>query len=147
MEILFYHLEQTPLERALPQLLEKVLDRGWRAVVEPGSPERAQALDSALWTYSEESFLPHGLAGGAHDGDQPILIATEPGNPNKAQVRLFVDRALPRADEEYERLVFMFDGHDPDAIAEARDAWKHLRDAHTVTYWQQDENGRWAKKG
>lgn len=76
-EVLFYHLENQPLERVIPVLLEKTLERGWRAVVETSSRERAEALDTALWTYRDESFLPHGVAGGPTDALQPVLITTE----------------------------------------------------------------------
>lgn len=146
-EVLFYHLESQPLERVMPVLLEKTLERGWRAVVETASPERAEVLDSMLWTYRDDSFLPHAVGGGPFDADQPILIATDDSNANGATVRFFVDRAVPRSVEGYQRIVYLFSGHDPDAVAEAREAWKALRDGNDVTYWQQDGNGRWAKKG
>ncbi|MEQ1769134.1 MAG: DNA polymerase III subunit chi [Devosia sp.] len=146
-EILFYHLETQPLERVLPQLLEKTLERGWRAVVESGSAERAAALDTLLWTWRDDSFLPHALATDESAAEQPVLIATDSGNGNAANVRFFVDRAVPQSGEGYERLVYMFSGHDPDAVTEARTAWKALGPGNALTYWQQDENGRWQKKG
>jgi DNA polymerase-3 subunit chi len=146
-EIWFYHLETQPLERALPALLEKTLERGWRAVVETSSRERATALDAMLWTYRDDSFLPHGIAGEASDPDQPVLIAMGPENPNGAEVRFFVDRAVPRSGEGYERLVYLFSGHDPDAVTEARTAWKALGEGNALTYWQQDASGRWQKRG
>lgn len=146
-EVLFYHLENQPLERVIPVLLEKTLERGWRAIVETSSRERAEALDNVLWTYRDESFLPHGIAGAATDALQPVLITTEPDNPNGANVRFFVDRAVPENVEGYERVVYLFSGHDPDAVAEARVAWKALSTpANAVTYWQQDPSGRWVKK-
>jgi DNA polymerase III subunit chi len=147
-EILFYHLENQPLERVVPVLLEKTLERGWKAVVEAGSRERADALDAALWTYREESFLPHGVAGdAATDPLQPVLITTDGENGNGANVRFFVDRAVPRDVGGYDRIVYLFSGHDPDAVAEARVAWKALSTPdNAVTYWQQDPNGRWVKK-
>lgn len=131
----------------LPLLLEKSLERGWRAVVETSSRERAAALDSLLWSYRDDSFLPHGLAGEPTDADQPVLIAASSDNPNRAEVRFFVDRAVPQAGEGYRRIVFMFSGHDPDAVTEARDAWKSLRDGNELTYWQQEDSGRWVKRG
>ncbi|ODT70947.1 MAG: DNA polymerase III subunit chi [Pelagibacterium sp. SCN 63-23] len=145
-EILFYHLEARPLEAVVPLLLEKTLERGWRAVVEVGSHERAETLDAHLWTYRDDSFLAHGLAGEDADAHQPILITTGPDNPNNATVRFFVDRAVPQSSEGYQRLVYLFSGQDEDALAEARLAWKALRDGNEVTYWQQEANGRWVKK-
>ena len=146
-EILFYHLEQASLEKVLPTLLEKTLERGWKAVVEIGSTERAEALDNVLWTWRDDSFLPHGLEGEGNDVSQPVLLTTNESNANQANVRFFIDRAVPRASGDYERLVYMFDGHDPDAVNEARTAWKSLSKENACTYWQQEPNGRWAKKG
>lgn len=145
-EVLFYHLEARPLEVVLPQLLEKTLERGWRAVVEVGSTERAEALDAHLWTYRDDVFLPHGRAGEDDEARQPILLATDGANPNAATVRFFVDRAVPAQTEGYERIVYLFSGHDPDAVAEARAAWKALQAGNSVTYWQQEPSGRWVKK-
>lgn len=145
-DILFYHLEQRPLEAVMPQLLEKTLERGWRAVVEVGSTERAEALDAHLWTYREDSFLAHGLAGDETDAHQPILITTGTDNPNRANVRFFVDRAVPQSADGYERIVYMFSGLDPDAVAEARLAWVALKGSSVLTYWQQEANGRWVQK-
>jgi DNA polymerase-3 subunit chi len=145
-EVLFYHLEAQPLERVLPMLLEKTLERGWRAVVETSSGERAAAIDTLLWTYRDDSFLPHGIAGDETDASQPVLITTDQQNANTANVRFFVDRAVPHSGEGYERIVYLFSGHDPDAVTEARTAWKGLQEGNTLTYWQQDETGRWVKK-
>ena len=145
-EVLFYHLEAQPLERVLPVLVEKSLERGWKVVVETSSDERAEVIDNLLWTFRDDSFVPHARAGGSEDAMQPVLITTRPHNPNSAQVRFFVDRAVPQSGEGYQRIVFMFSGHDPDAVTEARAAWRALKPSNEVTYWQQ-EAGRWVKKG
>jgi DNA polymerase III subunit chi len=146
-EILFYHLETQPLERVLPQLVEKSLERGWRAVIETASRERAEAIDTLLWTWRDDSFVPHGIVGADTDAQQPVLIAIGPDNPNAADVRFYVDRAVPPAGGGYTRIVYMFSGHDPDAVSEARVAWKALQEGNELTYWQQDTSGRWMKRG
>lgn len=145
-EILFYHLETRPLEAVIPQLLEKTIERGWRAVVECGSRERAEALDAQLWTFRDDGFVPHGLAGDGNDALQPIILTTETDNPNGANVRFFVDRAVPQSPEDYQRIVFLFSGLDPDAVAEARLAWRALKPGNEVSYWQQEPDGRWVNK-
>ncbi|WDR05604.1 DNA polymerase III subunit chi [Devosia rhodophyticola] len=145
-DVLFYHLEQRPLEAVLPQLLEKTLERGWRAVIEVGSTERANSLDAHLWTYRDDSFLPHGQAGDDMDPLQPVLITTGADNPNGANVRFFADRAVPQSADGYERIVYLFSGLDPEAVSEARSAWKTLREDNQVTYWQQEGSGRWVKR-
>lgn len=148
-EILFYHLQRQPLEAVLPQLLERSLGRGWKVVVQAGSPERAAALDDHLWTYSDESFLPHAAAGAADVAGEPIVLTTESGaNPNGATVRFLVDGAgLPEDLSSYERLILMFDGNDDEALRRAREAWRSIRaGGHEATYWQQNDAGRWEKK-
>ena len=92
-EVLFYHLERQPLERVLPSLLEKTLERGWRAVVQSGSEERLEALDTALWTYREDSFLPHGTRKDGNVALQPIYLTTGDETPNGAGIRFLVEGA------------------------------------------------------
>lgn len=146
-EVLFYHLTESTLEDALPALLEKSLSRGWRVVVQIGSEERMDALDAHLWTYRDDSFLGHGLDSDPMAADQPILLTTQGGNGNAAQVRFVVDGADPPSFEGYERAVFMFDGHDQRQLELARTQWKRLKGAgHDVTYWQQADARRWERK-
>jgi DNA polymerase-3 subunit chi len=147
-EALFYHLDGQPLERILPVLLQKSVERGWRVVVEAGTPERLAALDSHLWTYDDAAFLPHGTAADGHPELQPVYLAAGPETPNDATVRFLVDRAPPPDDpERYQRLVLIFDGTDEAALADARAAWKRLKERGLdVTYWQQDGEGRWVRK-
>jgi len=147
-EVLFYHLINMSVESVLPSLLEKSLQRGWRAVVQTASEERAEALDAHLWTYREDSFLPHVTWRTADAHDQPIVIAAAETNPNEAQIRFLVDCAgLPADAERYERVVLMFNGEDDEAVAGARTAWKDGKArGFDVTYWQADERGRWQRR-
>jgi DNA polymerase-3 subunit chi len=147
MDVYFYHLEHQTLERVLPSLLEKTLARGWRAVVQAGSEDRLEAIDLSLWTYADDSFLPHGTARIGHASEQPIFLTVGSENPNGAGVRFLVDGAEASAFEGAERFVFVFDGRDPDALASARLQWKAAKAAGcTVAYWQQSQSGRWEQK-
>lgn len=147
-EALFYHLEAATPEKVLPVLLARSLERGWRVVVQAGSGERLEALDAHLWTYSDESFLPHGTAADGFPDQQPVYLTTGEENPNAATVRFLVDRAPPPADAtSYDRLVLLFAGADEEALAEARAHWTSLKAAGAVvTYWQQDGRGAWVRK-
>lgn len=146
-EILFYHLTDSRLEEALPPLLEKSLKRGWRVVVQTGSHERRDALDNHLWTYRDGSFLPHGTNVEAYAEMQPILLCADDGKQNAADVRFLVDGAQPPDLSGYERVVFMFDGHDDLQVGGARAQWKRLKEeGHELTYWQQVDGGRWERK-
>jgi len=148
-EILFYHLKgQTP-EQVLPSLLAKSLERGWRVVVQASSDERVEALDAHLWTWRDDSFLPHGTARDAEAAEQPIVLTANEENPNRATVRFLVDGANLSADAAgYERIVLLFDGDDPEALEAARARWSEAKTAGAeVTYWQADEHGRWRRQG
>ena len=144
-EVLFYHLTRSKLEEALPQLLLKTMERGWKAVLQGVTLERIEALDEHLWTFREESFLPHGRVGGPREAEQPLLLTIADDNPNGATVRFFVEGAVPESDlGAYERCVVMFDGEDETQLAAARGAWKALKGGEdTVTYWQQTPQGGW----
>jgi DNA polymerase-3 subunit chi len=147
-EVLFYHLQRQPLERVLPQLLERSVERGWRVVVQAASDERVDALDAHLWTYRDDAFLAHGTARDAEAAAHPIVLTTADHNPNGATVRFLVDGVPVPADAaNYERIVLLFDGEDADAVAAARARWGEAKaQGFDVTYWQTDENGRWVKK-
>ncbi|MDP1627812.1 DNA polymerase III subunit chi [Parvibaculum sp.] len=146
-EVLFYHLQNAPLEQVLPQLLERSLERGWRAIVRAGGPERLDALNNVLWTYSDDSFLPHGTKDDGPAALEPVFLTVDDENPNNAYVLFLVDGAAPGNIGPYERCVLMFDGRDEAALAAAREHWKTLKaEGHDATYWQQDERGKWEKK-
>jgi DNA polymerase-3 subunit chi len=146
-EIGFYHLTRTPLERALPKLLEKVLAAGKRAVVRAGSDERVEFLNAALWTYEPGSFLPHGTAKEGEAPRQPIWLTAGDENPNGAQVLVLTDGARSGDPDAFERCLEMFDGRDQQAVEAARTRWRGYREAgHSLTYWQQTDSGSWEKK-
>jgi DNA polymerase-3 subunit chi len=147
-EVLFYHLQRQPLERVLPTLLEKSIERGWRVVVQADSQERVEALDAQLWTYRDDSFLPHGTWREPEAAQQPILLTIQDDNPNAANVRFLLDNAAVPADAAgYERIVLLFDGEDADAVEAARGRWSEAKaQGFDVTYWQTDERGRWQRK-
>jgi len=148
MEMLFYHLRGQTLEEVLPTLLQKSLERGWRAVVQASSDERVDALDAHLWTWRDDAFLPHGTSRDTDAPEQPIVLTTNTENPNGASVRFLVDGASIGADSAtYERIVLLFDGEDPEAVEMARMRWSEAKAAGAeVTYWKPDENGRWRRQ-
>ena len=146
-EIRFYHLQKSTLEAALPPMLEKTLERGQRAVIMAGSPERVEALTSYLWTYNDRGFLPHGSARDGFADRQPIWLTEKDENPNGAQVLFLTDGARSEKIAEYQLCVELFDGNDEASVLAARARWKAYNDAgHALTYWQQSAAGRWEQK-
>ncbi|SDW96508.1 DNA polymerase III subunit chi [Roseicitreum antarcticum] len=147
-DALFYHLTRTPLEETLPILLTKSLAAGWRVAVRGRDAARLDWLDRQLWLGRPEAFLPHGLSGGPHDADQPVLLTTGTDLPNGATCLMTIDGAAlePAEITALDRVCILFDGHDPDALAHARGQWKALTAAGVrAQYWSQD-SGKWEKK-
>lgn len=147
-EIVFYHLTERTLEQVLPGLVEKSLQRDWKVVVQAISDELIEKLDGLLWTWRDESFLPHGSIRDGTENLQPVWLTCESDNPNAAAIRFLVDGADIEDPSGYERVVYMFDGNDNAAVEHARSRWKHHKDqeGHEQTYWQQNPNGGWEKK-
>ncbi len=152
VEVLFYHLERASLEDVLPGLVERSRARSWRALIKCESADRAAALDTLLWTYDDQSFLPHAQVGDGDPARQPALLTVEDDNANNANVLFLVGGAEPpdwNGDlaRSFSRIVVLFDGRDPEALASARNSWTAAKGAqHELTYWQQSAAGKWEKK-
>jgi DNA polymerase-3 subunit chi len=145
-EVWFYHLERSSLDQVLPELLEKTLQKGWRALVRTREPERLEHLDGWLWSWRDDAFLPHGLADEPLASRQPVLLTTSADNLNGAQALFLIDGAEAGDLSPYERCILLFDGRDEDALADARGRWKDFKAAGLpVSYWRQGETRGWEK--
>jgi DNA polymerase-3 subunit chi len=146
-EVLFYHLTETPLEAAIPPMLEASLKRGWAVVLRVGSPERAAALNAHLWTYRDDGFLPHGGPADGPPAAQPIYVTAGEEVPNAPHVLMLADGAGADLSEfqTMPRTCLLFDARDPDAVQAARVRWKEVTGAGLkAIYWKQD-GGKWQK--
>lgn len=143
----FYHLTRRPLEETLAMLLGKSLGAGWRVAVRGTDGARLAWLDERLWLGAEDGFLPHGLEGGEHDADQPVLLTTGAA-ANGAACVMSVDGAEVTAEEvaALDRVCVLFDGNDPTALQVARGQWKALKDAGASAQYWSEESGKWEKK-
>lgn len=145
-EVWFYHLERTGLDQALPELLEKTLQRGWKALVRTPDQGRLDHLDGWLWTYRDDSFLAHGRADEPGAARQPILLTTTGENANGAEALFLVDGAEAEGLSAYARCLVLFDGNDEAQLANARGQWKAVKASGlAATYWKQQGRG-WAKQ-
>ena len=146
-EVWFYHLERTALDQALPELLEKTLARGWKAVVRARGQDRLDHLDGWLWSWRDDAFLAHGLAGEPQAGRQPILLTLDQDNANGAEALFLIDGAEPGSLEGFQRCILLFDGRDESALAGARERWRAFKCAgHAVSYWKQGAERGWEKQ-
>lgn len=146
---LFYHLTRAPVEVTLTTLAGKAMEQGWNVLIRGRDQDRLEWLDQKLWQAGgDEGFFPHGLAGGSHDVDQPVLLTTSAENTNAAVYLVSVDGADISAEEVQtaQRGVILFDGHDEAAVAHARVQWKALTDAGCAAEYWSEESGRWEKK-
>lgn len=146
-EVRFHHLERRRVDQALPELLERLYAEGRRAVVRLPSPEAVEALNDRLWTYADASFLPHGSAGDGDPMSQPVFLTDGAGNPNGADALVVLGGSgMDPGDGAFALQVRLFDGRDDEAVAEARRAWKRLRDEGVpVSYWREGEDGGWER--
>jgi DNA polymerase-3 subunit chi len=145
-EIWFYHLERSSLDQVLPGLLEKTLERGWRALVRGRDSLRLDEMSEGLWTWREDSFLAHGSATDPHADRQPILLSVSGENLNRAQALFIIDDSELGPTEDYERCFIIFDGRNELALQHARERWRGLKQADAnLAYWRQTEEGRWEK--
>jgi DNA polymerase-3 subunit chi len=147
MRVDFYHLQSSPLERALPTLLERVLGAGQRAVVMAASDDRVEALTNLLWTYNPNAWLPHGSAKDGFPAQQPVWLTDREENPNGAKVLVLTDGMAAAFMARFERCLDLFDGNTEQAVAEARQRWAQAKAAgHELHYWQQNQTGGWSEK-
>lgn len=146
-EVWFYHLERSTLDQVLPELLERTLARGWKALVRTADPQRVEPLDGFLWSWRDDAFLPHGTADEPFAERQPVLLSARLDNPNAAEALFLIDGAEPGDLSPHERCIVLFDGRDEAALAQARGRWKTFKsEGRTVSYWKQGAERGWEKQ-
>ncbi len=147
MRVDFYHLQSSSVERALPQLLDRALQSGLRAVVMAASEERIEALANHLWTFDPDSWLPHGSVKDGFAPDQPVWLTDHDENPNSAKLLVLTDGMQSTGMAAFDRCLDLFDGNSDEALAAARQRWSTAKAAgHEMHYWQQTETG-WKEQG
>ena len=144
MQVDFYQLAGTPPEQVIASIAEKILSGNMRLLIIAQDEGLLARLDRMLWDQGPKSFLPHGLAGGADDTRQPVLLSTSPDAPNLARNMLIADGIWRDSALSYERAFFLFDSP---TLEDARLAWKLLagREGVERRYWAR-EGGKWVKK-
>lgn len=143
-DIRFYHLTASPLEQALPKLLEKAIASGFRAVVHTSTTSEMEQLNTVLWTYDPASFLAHGCKNDPHKSDHPVYLTTEHENPNGANLLVVTSGQLIENAPAFERILDVFNGSKKEEVEAARQRWKHYKEQGSeLQYWQQNEMGSW----
>ncbi len=144
VEVWFYHLEKQPLDHVLPRIVSKAIERGLPLVIETTSPDHVTKISDMLWAAEDVAFLPHGFDGDGQGEIQSVWLTNGNDNPNESKMRIYTFGAVPTDISTLSRAMLMFDGNDPQALDAARAEWKrHKADGHSVSYWRQDESGKW----
>jgi DNA polymerase-3 subunit chi len=142
VQVDFYQLAGASVDQVLPRLAERVVAEGERLLVVADDAGVLAHLDTLLWRYAAESFLPHGRAGDGDEAAQPVLLATEPIAANGAKRLAIVDGRWRDEALGFDRSFYLFDN---DALDGARAAWRALGviDGVERRFWKRDEDGRW----
>lgn len=143
----FYHLVRHPLEDAARALLRGALAHDWRVMVRGADVGALEGLDRALWLRPDDDFLPHGMEGGPHDADQPILLGRG-GRANGAGALMLIGGVAVDLDEArgLDRLWVLFEGADAAQVEAARQEWRRVRDGGMVAEYWSDASGKWECK-
>ncbi len=145
-EYWFYHLEASTLEGVLPGLLEKTLEKGWRALVKMPEDKLAE-LDNFLWTFRDDAFLPHGRDDEPQAELQPILLSASTESAAGFDAVFLLNGASIVDMDDVNRAMVMINGRSEEDVTRERGRWKELKAAGaSLAYYQQDERGRWEKK-
>jgi DNA polymerase-3 subunit chi len=142
----FYHLEASTLEGVVPGLLEKTLQKGWRALVKMPA-DKLEQMDNLLWTFRDDSFLPHGRDDEPQSELQPILLSATLDSATGFDAVFLIDGAEIADLADASRAMVMINGRSQDDIQRERGRWKRLKnEGASLAYYQQDDRGRWTKK-
>ena len=143
-EAFFYQLAGDSPEAVLPRMLDMALQKGWRIEVRGLSRDRMDRLDLSLWGEGGE-FRPHGLAGGPHDADQPILLTLGEGQGARDCLMALDGAPVTEAEAKVaQRVCVVFDGADQEALGTARAQWKALTGAGLAARYYVREDGTWS---
>ncbi len=147
MEVSFYHLQKTSVEKALPKLLEKALEAGLRAVVvtETGF---VQSLNESLWTFRPDGFVPHATKEEGGAADNPVWLTDTIENPNQADLLVTTHKRVPEISNDFSKYIYFFNGLDESELAQARQQWKAFKEKSDISlrYFQQTDKGAWEEK-
>ncbi len=146
-EISFYHLTKTPIEKALPQLLLKIIASNKNAILMASSAGFLAKIDALLWTFSTNKIIPHGTKEYGYVEDHPVYLTLQEENPNNASTLVTIEGSKPSFISKFERCVDIFDGNNEDELSKARERWKDYKQnsEFSLLYWHQDEKGTWVK--
>ncbi len=144
----FYHLLHTKLISALPTLLEKTLASNVNAKILMSDEEQLKDLDNKLWTYKNDSWLPHGMDNERIAKEYPILLSlNDDENINNAKFLFLLMGQDSKKIHDFQRVFVIFDSNDQLQLSQARKQWLEYKKLGVdMQYYQQTPNNSWIKK-
>ncbi len=122
----FYVLGERPVDPVLCRLTEKAWRAGHTVFILAQSERHAHHLDSLLWSWRQESFLPHELDG--PDAESPVRIGWASEPHEATQVLINLTSEAPPFHARFERVAELVAG-DEAQRALARERYRYYRDS------------------
>lgn len=145
--VMFYHLTRSGLDETVSTILTRALGQGWRLMIRSPDTALLEHLDAKLWLGSEDAFLPHGMEGGPHDADQPVLLGAGAIANRARGIFLLGGATVDRAElAGLDRVWLLFDDQDPSAVQSAREQWTRMTAWGLAAQYWKDDTGSWVKK-
>jgi DNA polymerase-3 subunit chi len=115
------------------RLAEKAYQRDLRALLLAESAGEAESLDALLWTFTDQSFVPHGLVvnGSAADPSAPVQLTADAARAPDADLLVNLSHRVPDGFERYPRIAEIVDA-EPGRRERARERFKHYREHRVV---------------
>ncbi|MEA3290951.1 MAG: DNA polymerase III subunit chi, partial [Pseudomonadota bacterium] len=116
-------------QRLACRIAEKAFRQGLQVYVRVDTPAEAQQFDDLLWSFAQNSFVPHALLSGkdVNDRAQPVLIGDRDGPAWIDGLLVSLTRRVPDDYRRYARIADFVAGGDDDKT-DGRARFKHYRE-------------------
>lgn len=109
------------------RLVEKAYRQQHRIFIYTASQEESQHMDRLLWTYRQDSFIPHGLLHKVDTALTPVLIGHEDDAGNEHDVLVNLSNKVPAFFSRFERLAEPLD-QTPELVTAGRERFRYYRE-------------------
>ncbi len=148
-QIIFYSTAPLQVEKTLFALLEKSLEKGNKSLLLFKDKEKCLSINEQLWTYKQNSFLPHILEDDQiYDNiDVPVYLSTKNENPFKAELLFSIDGFLPDNIDHFERVIIIIDVNDKLLNEKYKNYYLDInKNFEDIVFYKSDDNGKWIEK-
>ena len=109
------------------RIVEKAYRLGHRVYVRTGNSDDTNVLDDLLWTFSQNSFVPHQLSAESDSRESPVVIGEHPPTAGDTDVVISVADGPVSDFTSYLRIVEIV-GYEDDEKASGRNRFRYYRE-------------------